>query len=110
MNRPKFTQKDADIPFIAALIFGVAVVISLAEPPLSYLGQAFMGTFGMSLVIMGCITLHVVTLRNRLRSTILTLLYASMLFFGFPIFIMAGLGLVDLFLKIRQRFLLANPL
>jgi len=110
MNRPKFTLKDADIPLIAALIFGVAVVISFVEPPFSYLGAAFMGAFGMALIIMGCITLHVVTLGNRMRSIILSLLYTSMLFFGFPIFIMAGLGLADLFLKIRQRFLLANPL
>ena len=110
MNRPKFTLKDADIPFFAALILGAAVIISFVEPPFSYLGAAFIGTFGMALVIMGCVTLHVVTLRDSARSIILSLLYASMLFFGFPIFIMAGLGLADLFLKIRQRFLLANPL
>ena len=110
MNRPKFTLKDADIPTFVALILGVAVAISFVEPPLSYLGAAFIGTIGMALIIMGCVTLHVVTLRNRVRSIILSLLYASMLFFGFPIFIMAGLGLADFFLKIRQRYLLANPL
>ena len=110
MNRPKFTLKDAEIPFITALVLGAAVVVSFAAPPLSYLGAAFVGALGMALVIMGCVTLHVVTLNNKLRGIMLSLLYASMLFFGFPIFIMAGLGLADLFLKIRQRFLLANPL
>ncbi|MEP3628490.1 MAG: DUF2232 domain-containing protein [Hyphomicrobiales bacterium] len=110
MNRPKFALSDAETPFISALILGVAVVVSFAAPPLSYLGAAFVGASGMALVIMGCVTLHVVTHNNKFRGIMLSLLYASMLFFGFPIFIMAGLGLADLFLKIRQRFLLTNPL
>lgn len=110
MNRPKFTLSDAETPFISALILGVAVVVSFAAPPLSYIGATFIGASGMALVIMGCVTLHIVTHNNKFRGIMLSLLYASMLFFGFPIFIMAGLGLADLFLKIRQRFLLANPL
>lgn len=110
MNRPKFTLKDAEIPFVAALILGVAVVVSFVAPPLAYIGTAFVGALGMAFAIMGCVTLHVITSKNTFRGFIIGSLYASILLLFFPIFIMAGLGLADLFLKIRQRYLLANPL
>lgn len=110
LSRPSLSLRDTDLPFVSFLILGAGVVVSLLTPPVSHAGAAMTGALGMALVVMGFVTLHVVTLKNSLRGFILGTLYASIIFLGFPIFIMAGLGLADLFLKIRQRFLLANPL
>lgn len=110
LNRPSFTLYDTELPVWVLFVFTAAIIAhALLTPPISHISSAFIGSIGMVLVFMGCTTMHVLVKGNKFGGVIIGLLYSSIFFFVFPIFIMALLGLIDLVFKIRQRFLAANP-
>ncbi|MEO1066433.1 MAG: hypothetical protein AAFW47_03545 [Pseudomonadota bacterium] len=109
LRRPSTDFSGVDLPLLILGIFIAALIVSMAGPPLSFIGAAFVGSIAMALTLIGFITMHVITRKLQTRTILLATLYITTLLFSFPLLIMLGLGIADLGLKIRQRYIAANP-
>lgn len=109
-HRPSFRLENAQLPFAAILVLAAGIILGGISSPLSLLGASFAGIILMAIIMLGFNTVHIITSRVSMRIMLLTMLYMTTIFFAFPILLVLGIGLADLFFKIRQRYRLTNPI
>ena len=105
LPRPWPTIAEAAMPASAIVLFGVAVVGSALLDGLPGIGaRALAGALTMAYALQGLATLHLVTRRSRARGAVLAATYVAILAFsGWPMLLLAGLGLADGLFGLRAR-------
>ena len=102
LPRPRTPLWTVRLPAAAALTFGIAVLVSFAPGALGHAAMAFTGTLGAALALAGLAVIHASTRGNDYRVLILSTVYVVTVIFGFPIVILAGLGLANTFFDFRS--------
>ena len=103
LERPREPMWQVEFPPVATPIFLGAVALSLLPHPLGSISATAAGTFGCAFALVGLAVLHVVTLGSALRPLMLTAVYGLIFFAGFPMLILALLGIAETYLHLRAR-------
>ncbi|WEK48579.1 MAG: hypothetical protein P0Y66_12135 [Candidatus Kaistia colombiensis] len=91
------------LPQSAALIFGIAFVVSLTPGVPGQIAGAFAGAMGFAFALTGFGLLHAMLIGKAARPLLLFLVYAVSFVFLLPLGIMAVVGLADTALQFRAR-------
>jgi hypothetical protein len=107
--RPPDRLWTVSIPRGAVAGFAVALVAGTFDGPLGDIGRVFAGALGCAIAMVGLAVMHALTLGNAGRGAILTVAYALLFVFGFPILLFAIVGVAESFLNFRARRFGAAP-
>jgi hypothetical protein len=89
--------------------FAVAVIAGVFDGGLGDIGRVFAGALGCAIAMVGLAVMHALTLGNAGRGVFLTVAYALLFIFGFPILLFAILGIAESVLNFRARRFGAAP-
>lgn len=103
LSRPKEPVWTVDLPATAAIAFVLALALSFLAPPLGDIAAVATGALGCALALLGLAVFHALTVSNASRRFLLIATYFVLLFFGFPIFIFAILGVAETLFSLRAR-------
>ncbi len=103
MQRPAEKLWSATLPNEAIAVFLVALTLSFVPGILGEIAGVATGAFGCAVALIGLAVLHAITLGTAGRGAVLTFTYAVLLIFGFPILILAALGLAEAVFHLRAR-------
>jgi hypothetical protein len=92
-----------DYPFYLALATAAALVASLLPGLIAHLAQPFLAVFVFAYALLGLAVLHTITGKLPARPFLLSAVYAGIALLGWPVLLVALTGLVEPFLKLRQR-------
>lgn len=110
LARPRERLWTTVLPNEALVVFAIAIGAAFFPGSVGYAAGAVAGAFGGALALIGLAVLHAVTIGNSLRVMILVAAYVLLVFFGgFPLVILAVLGVADTVLHLRARRLGAAP-
>jgi hypothetical protein len=110
LARPRERLWTAVLPNDAIVVFAVALVVAFLPGAVGFAAGAVAGAFGGALALIGLAVLHAATIGNTLRVLILVAVYVLIVFFGgFPLAILAILGILEGVLHLRARRLGAAP-
>jgi hypothetical protein len=93
----------ASMPAGAAVAFVVALAASFLPVPLAAVAAVVAGAFGCALALIGLAVLHALTIGSNARTVLLTITYFLLILLGFPILVLAALGLGETLLHLRAR-------
>ena len=99
---PKFAELELPGWMITGL--AVVVLVSLVPGQIGLTGQNAAIIFGLPFFFLGLAVLHAVSHRFGARRLFLLAVYVILILFGWPIFAVTGLGIVEQWAKFRQRF------
>lgn len=102
--RPGMALADLELQSWVGYAFGIAVLVALVSPGLlGFVAANVAMVFGVAFVILGCAVVHAVMRRRQAAPFVLTVFYMMMAFLGWPLLLVAGLGLVEHFTGLRRR-------
>lgn len=90
-------------PPIAAAALGAAVAVTFTGGLLAILASIVTASLIMAYAVLGFAVLHAVTRGQASRPFLLGGIYASVIVFGWPVLMLAVLGLVETFFGLRAR-------
>lgn len=96
----------ATLPPMTLVALPVAIALSFTEGLLGIAGQIISSSLLMAYAFTGLGTLHMLMSGVSSRVLWLSSIYAALMVFGWPVLIMAGLGIADAFFGIRSRLIL----
>lgn len=103
MQRPRLPLWTAALPGRAPVVFIVALFASLVPGAIGHAAGAFTGALGGALALIGLAVVHATTIGNGLRTLLLVAVYVLLALFGFPILLLAILGIAESFFMFRAR-------
>jgi hypothetical protein len=109
LHRPWPDLKSADLPLMTLAALCVAIAFCFAGGLLAILAQIVTAALLMAYALIGFAVLHTLTLARKNRALWLSLSYAVVVVFSWPVLAMVVLGLADALLGIRQRFMRGRP-
>jgi hypothetical protein len=98
------------LPPLAAGALGVAVALSFAGGMAAILASIIAAALIMAFGVLGFAVLHAITRGQSSRPFLLGGIYASVVVFGWPLLMLALLGLVETFFGLRARRRAQRPL
>jgi hypothetical protein len=109
--RPSPELADIELPHVLTLALGLAGVAALIGPDtIGFLGQNLFLILLVPFFFLGLGVVHAVARKySPQRAFILVAAYAAMLVLGWPVALVAGLGLFDQWLGLRRRLASAGP-
>lgn len=91
------------LPPSAGYVLLAAIAGTLLPGNLGDAAAVVVGAFGLAYALVGLAVLHALTIGRDGRSLLLFMAYASTLFLGVSLILLAGLGLVDSFFRLRPQ-------
>jgi hypothetical protein len=99
---PGFSQIDYPPLLVAA--FFAALGLSFSSGGLGLAGMAFLGAFSCAFLILGVAVVHALVAGTQLKPVLLVILYVGLFVTPWIAPIVTGLGLIEPFVHLRQRF------
>jgi hypothetical protein len=109
LHRPWPDLKSAALPPMTLAALCVAIAFCFAGGLLAILGQIVTAALMMAYAFTGFAVLHTLTLASKNRAIWLCCTYVLVMVIGWPILVMAALGLADAIFGFRQRYLQRRP-
>jgi hypothetical protein len=110
LSRPRERLWTTVLPGEAAIVFVAGLAVSFAPGVVGQVAGAVTGAFGGALALIGLAVIHATTVTSSIRILILVAVYVLLFFFGgFPIVLLALLGIAEAFLHLRARRLGGAP-
>jgi hypothetical protein len=109
LARPADRLWSVSMPRETLAGFAVALVASAFDVPIGEIGRVFAGALGCATAMVGLAVMHALTLGNAGRGVLLTVAYALLFIFGFPLILFAILGIAESVLNFRARRFGAAP-
>jgi hypothetical protein len=109
LSRPEEPVWTVSLPVHAALAFVVALALSFLPAPLGDIAAVFTGAGAAALALVGLAVLHALTIGSNSRRLFLVGTYLLLFFFGFPILLVAALGLAETLFQLRARHFHGSP-
>jgi hypothetical protein len=103
LKRPWPELAAMTFPHPMATALGIAVVLSFAPGLIGILASVVAAAFLIAFGVLGFAVLHAVTRPMASRGFLLGGVYATVLVFGWPVLVMAVIGLADMFFDLRGR-------
>jgi len=103
LQRPWRPFAALDFPQGAGLAFMAAMVLSFAPGDLGVVASLFAATLFLAYTVLGLAVVHGLTEGAKGRGLILTAVYLALLVLSWTALFIAGLGLADTFLRLRER-------
>jgi hypothetical protein len=103
LKRPWPDLAAMALPASSSALLAAAIAGSFLPDLLGVLSGMFAASFLMAFAILGFAVLHAITRGMRARVVMLTGLYAAAMVLGWPVLVMAVLGLAEAILNIRSR-------
>ena len=109
--RPTPELADIELPQLLTLALGIAGAAALIGPDgVGFLGRNLFLILLVPFFFLGLGVVHAVARKfSPQRPFILVAAYAAMLVLGWPVALVAGLGLFDQWLGLRRRLATVNP-
>ncbi|SDB44222.1 hypothetical protein [Bauldia litoralis] len=110
LKRPRPAVWTAALPREAVIVLAAAIVVAILAPgAIGQVAGTFVGALAAALALVGLAVLHATTFANAMRIPILVTVYVVLIMFGFPILLLAILGIVETFIHMRDRRLGGAP-
>jgi hypothetical protein len=103
LKRPWPDLRTLALPSMTLVALCVAIALTFLGGIVGMFAQIVSATLLMAYALTGFATLHALTVGMRSRALVLSLTYAMVLVLGWPMLVMACLGLADAFFGFRQR-------
>lgn len=105
---PDLAAIDLPKTFLAAfcIIFGFSF---LSGGAIGYVAAFYGSAFSLLWVIIGLAVLHTVTRNRRFRGPLLTVVYITLIFFGWPALLLMLVGIAEQIIQFRRRFGRTDP-
>jgi hypothetical protein len=103
LKRPWPDLRTLALPPMTLVALCVAIALTFLGGIVGMFAQIISATLLMAYALTGFATLHALTMGMRSRTLVLSLIYAMVLVLGWPMLVMACLGLADAFFGFRQR-------
>ncbi|MEM9205109.1 MAG: DUF2232 domain-containing protein [Pseudomonadota bacterium] len=106
MRRPWPGLSEIDLPAGTGFVFATAIVASFFVGPNSLFGVAAVSVAAVLLIAfaaLGLAVVHFTTRGSSMRTMVLIFTYLGLIFFGWPIILFAGLGLLERRFRFRDR-------
>jgi hypothetical protein len=102
---PILAVAEIGVPRIVGIAF-LAAVLAAAEGSdgLAFAGWSLAEILAVPLLLGGLGVVHALLARHSMRVVLLTVFYAVVLGFGFPIALIVALGLIEQWVELRRRF------
>lgn len=104
LPRPWPPLSAISFPLTSAVVFAAAIAASLLPGLAGLLAGMLAATLSVAFTALGFAVVHALTRRLKSRALVLATLYASVLLFGWPLFVVMLAGLVDAAIDLRARF------
>ena len=95
---------DIELPPMTLAVLSLAIAIGFMGGLFGMIAQIVTAALMTAYSLIGLATVHVLTSRSRSRILWRTMVYASIMVFGWPILLMIGLGLTDAIIGLRRRY------
>lgn len=99
-QRPDFRRFR--LPGGALIVLGLSMIVAMRDGYVGVFAEIVMLGMLLMLVLQGLAVAHVLTLRQSARVLILSAIWAAVIVFGFPAFLLALLGAADHLLDLRK--------
>jgi len=109
LQRPWPDLKAAALPPMTLAALCVAIAFGFAGGLLAILAQILTAALMIAYALTGFAVLHTLTLALKSRALWLSVAYAIVVVFGWPVLAMVVLGLADAIFGLRQRYLQRRP-
>jgi hypothetical protein len=109
LNRPWPDLKSVALPPMTLAALSVAIAFSFAGGMLAILAKVVAVALMMSYALIGFAALHTLTLALNNRALWLSITYAIVVMFIWPVVALMFLGLADAIFGLRQRYLRGKP-
>jgi hypothetical protein len=104
--RPSADIVELELPRWVVAVFAAALALALVgDGTLGYLGGNLAAVVAMPLFLAGLAVVHAMARPRPAQKPILIVFYVLLGLFGWPIFLVAGLGLIEQWVHLRRRFL-----
>ncbi len=103
LKRPWPDLRTLALPPMTLVALCIAIALTFLGGIVGMFAQIVSATLLMAYALTGFATLHALTMGMRSRTLVLSLIYAMVLVLGWPMLVMACLGLADAFFGFRQR-------
>lgn len=104
LTRPWPDLRTLALPPMALVALCVAIAVGFVGGLAGMFAQIVSATLLMAYAFSGLAALHALTVGMRSRGVLLSLTYAMVLVQGWPVLVLAILGIADAFFGFRQRF------
>ena len=98
------------LPPLTAAGLGAAIALTFTGGMVAILASVAAASLIMAFAVVGFAVLHTVTRGQASRPLLIGSAYASVMIFGWPVLLIALLGLADSFLHLRVRFAARRPI
>ena len=109
LNRPWPDLKSVALPPVTLAALCVAIAFSFAGGLLAILAKVVAVAMMMAYAVTGLAALHTLTLALNSRALWLSIIYAVVIVFVWPVAALTVLGLADAIFGLRQRYLRGKP-
>lgn len=103
LKRPWPDLRTLALPPMTLVALCIAIALTFVGGIVGMFAQIVSATLLMAYALTGFATLHALTIGMRSRTLVLSLIYAMVMVLGWPMLVMACLGLADAFFGFRQR-------
>ncbi|MGB8274386.1 MAG: DUF2232 domain-containing protein [Alphaproteobacteria bacterium] len=102
--RPSPAVEDVDLPHWLVVALAAAVALTFIGGPAKFLGQNAIAVLGVPFFFAGLAVVHALVRRLSGGPLALFAFYVIMAIFGWPVLLVAGLGLIDQWVAFRARW------
>jgi len=103
LRRPWPAIAQMSFPSFAPAVLAIAVALTFLPDLVGLIGSMFAASLFFAYALLGLAVLHAVTAGVGGRGVMLTGLYLAIVLFGWPLILMAALGLVEAMASLRAR-------
>ncbi|CAL8980814.1 hypothetical protein RHODGE_RHODGE_01952 [Rhodoplanes serenus] len=104
LPRPWPVLSDTAFPASATVLLGAMVAGSFLPGLIGLIASLFAASLLVAFTALGFAVLHALTRRLKSRGLVLSVLYASVMLFAWPLFAVMLVGLTDTAIDLRRRF------
>ncbi|RAI42014.1 DUF2232 domain-containing protein [Rhodoplanes roseus] len=104
LPRPWPALAEISFPLVSAVAFAAAIAASLLPGLAGLLSGMVAASLSVAFTALGLTVIHALTRRLKSRGLVLSTLYAAVLLFGWPLFVVMLVGLADTAVGLRTRF------
>ena len=108
--RPWPDLGNLEYPPRFALALGFCLFAAIFAPGIvSTVASGFAGPLLIAYVLLGLSIIHLIASTVPIRYFVLVMVYSALILFGWPAFLIAGIGMLEPVLQLRQRFTSGPP-
>jgi hypothetical protein len=109
LHRPWPDLRTTALPPMTLAALALALALCFTGGLFAIVAQMISAVLLTAYALVGLAAFHTLTLGIRYRALVLGCVYAVAMVFGWPMLVMAGLGLADAFFGLRRRYLGSRP-